>query len=463
MRTTVLARCAMFLLSALALFYCQFPPPAFALDGNDLVAAASRGDLAGVRKVVDGGVNVNARDKTGFTGLMAASKAGHVEIVKFLVEKGAYAGSKAPGGKTAVSLAEESGNAEIAEFLKKSMSEAKVMTSPEPAAQAKPAPEEARPAETASAPAPAAEKPPEPARPAPASGSDPTSADFLKAVESGDTGRISSALEVGASVNSKDANGDTALMIAINKNNKALVRMLIEKGADVNAKNLAGSGALFKAIITGEAEIVKMLLDRGADPNTVNSHGESALMIAARKGNVEMITNLIDKGAQVNYMCENESLAGNYQYETDDESTGAYENNPSSRTNEEYALSYAVDSNKLEAARTLIKNGAYTTVSCGGKPALIHAINSRFADMAKLLVECGADVNSVDGGGAGALVCAVKTDQIDIVRLIAFKVHDFSDALYLMDEKGGEYREIADSLRKRDAERQKEKKAVDGD
>eukprot|EP00919_Chromeraceae_sp_WS-2016_P054455 GHVR01129336.1.p2 GENE.GHVR01129336.1~~GHVR01129336.1.p2 ORF type:complete len:107 (+),score=11.35 GHVR01129336.1:108-428(+) len=57
-------------------------------------------------------------------------------------------------------------------------------------------------------------------------------------------------MDVGAAVNGKNKDGNTALMIAcmcIEKGYLDIVKYLIEKGADVNLRNVKGSTALSRA------------------------------------------------------------------------------------------------------------------------------------------------------------------------------------------------------------------------
>ncbi|HEX4955537.1 MAG TPA: ankyrin repeat domain-containing protein [Thermoanaerobaculia bacterium] len=64
--------------------------PVFAGDpGFDLRMAASKGETAQVRALLDQGVPVDAADEYGATALSRAADKGHAEIVKLLLERGA--------------------------------------------------------------------------------------------------------------------------------------------------------------------------------------------------------------------------------------------------------------------------------------------------------------------------------------------------------------------------------------
>src|SRR5262249_37496414 len=145
-------------------------------------------------------------------------------------------------------------------------------------------------------------------------------------------------LDAGAEVNAKDALGETALTLALERSHPDLARLLIDRGADVNAKNRFGRHALILAIgmlrpYSGRDEsatlaLIKAMLVKGADVNakdsgqttvtTVTNEGfgvrgiltetgpvgnvdaRTPIMIAARVGSVQAIQLLLAHGADVN-------------------------------------------------------------------------------------------------------------------------------------------------------------------
>lgn len=139
---------------------CRTKPRRQDRPGIDMTAeferAVQEGDATSVRRQLESGADVNARDRRGQTALMIAAERGHTglvcelvaagaaldhaakygltalmravlnhhpEIVRLLVEAGAdrsIRGSGTPGfaGKTAYDLAEAQGSAELAEMLR---------------------------------------------------------------------------------------------------------------------------------------------------------------------------------------------------------------------------------------------------------------------------------------------------------------------------------------------------------
>jgi ankyrin repeat protein len=56
---------------------------------NNLIAAAERGDTAGVRQLLQDGANIDTRDERGRTAVMAATHGNRVDTVAALIEAGA--------------------------------------------------------------------------------------------------------------------------------------------------------------------------------------------------------------------------------------------------------------------------------------------------------------------------------------------------------------------------------------
>ena len=61
---------------------------------DDLVAAATRGDVATIRRLIAAGAPVDARDASGRTALLAATHADQVEAARVLIEAGADVNAK---------------------------------------------------------------------------------------------------------------------------------------------------------------------------------------------------------------------------------------------------------------------------------------------------------------------------------------------------------------------------------
>src|ERR1700722_5259042 len=124
--------------------------------------------------------------------------------------------------------------------------------------------------------------------------------DVADAVMHGDQAAVQKLIEQHADVNAPQADGATALHWAVFGSDKATVDLLLHAGANPKVANRDGSTPLWLACINGNAPIIAALLTAGADPNEKLPLGRTPLMVAARTGNVEPIKVLLDNGAQVN-------------------------------------------------------------------------------------------------------------------------------------------------------------------
>ena len=93
--------------------------------------------------------------------------------------------------------------------------------------------------------------------------------------------QVRQALEDGADVNARDADGFTPLMLAVGARprtepNDKIARLLIRHGADVNAVAFGGNTAILLAMRAGASvETLNFLIDSGADTSAVNDIGET--------------------------------------------------------------------------------------------------------------------------------------------------------------------------------------------
>jgi ankyrin repeat protein len=84
----------------------------------ELIAAADRGDLETVRKILDSGVKPDEiKDKYGQTALMRAAARGHVEIMRLLIDRGADVNAQSDGNQTALLNAADMGQFDAVKLL----------------------------------------------------------------------------------------------------------------------------------------------------------------------------------------------------------------------------------------------------------------------------------------------------------------------------------------------------------
>lgn len=129
-----------------------------------------------------------------------------------------------------------------------------------------------------------------------------------KAAENGDLAGVRSALQSGANVNSRDAEGMTPLMYGVAGGSDEVVSALLAAGANVDAQSDKGYTAAAFAVVGNKPAMVKKILARGGDPNLTIS-GVPLLIFAALKGFTECGQALINAGADVNFKMSNGNSA----------------------------------------------------------------------------------------------------------------------------------------------------------
>jgi ankyrin repeat protein len=79
--------------------------------------AVRRNDIDAVRDLLSRGIDPNARDRYGQTGLMLAAHAGHLSAVQLLIDYGVHLNLTAKYGLSALMLAVIAGHKEVAQAL----------------------------------------------------------------------------------------------------------------------------------------------------------------------------------------------------------------------------------------------------------------------------------------------------------------------------------------------------------
>ncbi|MEJ2601157.1 MAG: ankyrin repeat domain-containing protein [Anaerolineales bacterium] len=112
---------------------------------------------------------------------------------------------------------------------------------------------------------------------------------------------IEAILDAGQDINQKDrGTGATALDIAARNNNAGAIRLLLDRGADPDIPNLIGRTPLVNAAVWGKTNSLKALLGYGANVNSIELWGGTALDAARDDNNYENVKLLIEAGADVN-------------------------------------------------------------------------------------------------------------------------------------------------------------------
>lgn len=214
------------------------------------------------------------------------------------------------------------------------------------------------------------------------------------AVVNNDFGKAKTLIAFGADVNYINRYGYSLLTVAASQGNVELVELLAFKGADVNAKgtNARGYMPLHRA---KNKIVIESLLDHGAKIDAKTNDGQTSLSLTAsgrlfgyfpkdEKVMMEIAETLIGRGADIN--------AGS-------------------------PLSNAAFSNNLKMAKLLIAKGADIEGN-GTSPLSSAGSNGDYVEMAKLLVESGAGVNTRAMNGGFPLLAAADKGSVKVTQFL---------------------------------------------
>ncbi len=126
---------------------------------------------------------------------------------------------------------------------------------------------------------------------------------LFRAVTNGRLEEASRLISMGADVNATrflDSSGTNVLMVASERGDAPLVKLLLEKGANVNAKTKFNATPLSLAIPRGHGAIVETLIAHGANVNESIEYWDFPLKEATVFGHTEIVKALLAHGADVN-------------------------------------------------------------------------------------------------------------------------------------------------------------------
>lgn len=199
------------------------------------------------------------------------------------------------------------------------------------------------------------------------------------ALNEGNLEKVKKIIEAGADVNAMGKYKQTPLCMVSWQANTELVKILLAHGADPNIKCANGDTALFGA---QTPEIARLLIKAGADVNVKTIHGETPIVWARTK---EIADILLQAGAE---------------------------------TTPEIRLLLSCRFGRTEEVKALIAQGVNVNTPVGpfGSTPLAWAAN---AQIARLLIDAGADVNAKDRTNETPLTEACQAFQkTEVIKVL---------------------------------------------
>lgn len=345
--------------------YCRFRH--IGLLNSPLQAAAARGDLELVDRLLSLGANLQARGGFGTALQVAASRKGNLEVVRLLLDKGANinAAAQAPVGRTALQAAIQCGDVDTVHFLIESgaaVNDYPCLARGRSALQA--------------------------------------------AVERNDIILARLLILLGAKVNTKASpfGGRTCLQAAAGFGNMQMIDLLLKHGANASAppsKFSGGTTAIMAAVDGKHIVAARKILDNGGNPNVAISVGDDERRYPLGKSiemrQHEMTQLLLENGADPNGLIDSQNPLALARSIQEPETmqllirSGA-DVNALSQLWEESVLQAAAKVGSVSQCRLLIEAGAVLEGDMG-TAALQSAVQFHHTAVIKYLLSKGVSPN----------------------------------------------------------------------
>jgi ankyrin repeat protein len=440
----------------------QRMPSGEAVQATALCVAAAKGHLEVARLLLDSGADPSHADGDGETPLMLAAGAGELEVLRLLLGRGAAVDAVAPDdGATAFHCACFTNNAECAEWLVRvgcdvGLKDQDGLTGREIAdakghvtvvERLRAVVSEQLRAAQAARPAPASEPP------AVLVGDGGLAAQLVTAAGEGNGAAVARLLAAGADPNASvparttpsGAFQTTALITAVGYSWLEVARLLLDAGADPSVTDGDGVTPLMQAAVHGQLEALRLLLARGAAADTVSpgtgftsfhmacftNHAECAEVLARAGCDVGIKDKKGMTGREVAEGRGHAAVVARLRAVVGEQLRAAQaapepaavvgDGRPAAQL-----VTAARDGDAAAVSRLLVAgadpNASVSVRLLSGEvvhsTALVAAAARGRLEVARLLLEGGADPGHADGEGGTPLMLAAGGGELELVRLL---------------------------------------------
>lgn len=228
-------------------------------------------------------------------------------------------------------------------------------------------------------------------------------------------------LAAGARADAANDLGVTPLHLAAANANAVVALRLLERGAPADAATLAGVTPLMEAARVGHADIVRMLVARGASPDArERARGQSALMWAVSRRQPAVVDVLLAAGADTRLRSAARTVTVMRDRGPGREAKTAMAHAAQARQGGYTALHFAAQVGDVESTRLLLRAGASVDEpAADGSTPLVLAAFSGHGEVARALLDGGADANAAAAGYTALHAAALRADLATVDALLA--------------------------------------------
>jgi len=254
-----------------------------------------------------------------------------------------------------------------------------------------------------------------------------------EACKSDDMQGARKAIEAGANIEKKNAEGRQPLYIAAENNSLRIAILLAERGANMSGCKRGKRTALHAAVAKKYSAMVVLLVKRGSDVNAQSYHDGSILYSPACYADQQTCLLLVSLGADPANN-DNESALTHYGIYADPQLSSAEK---AARINEmvsarakylraSKALIKACTTDDVTKALAAIEDGADVEFEHKGhRPLFVTALLNSLG-CAALLAERGANMSGCKAGGDSALFAATINKHPEMIKLLAQRGADMN-------------------------------------
>lgn len=234
---------------------------------------------------------------------------------------------------------------------------------------------------------------------------------------------VEALLNKGSNVEIPNNEGYTPLCFAAWCGRSDVAHLLLSHGANLHRATIDGLAPLHLAAVSGHTDIVELLLGHGALVNGTDNYDQSPLHFATRKGHIDVVKLLFSSGGEINVPCRNKFTPLHLAVQQGHSDIAEFLINQGScletktfqgRT----PLHVAAACKNKKLVKILLDYGSVVNSIHAGFSALHSAVENRDAGMVEILLDEGIDINAVASGGQTALYDAIFCEYIDIAELL---------------------------------------------